>query len=51
MPPEGTKAFLQGAQHPLRQIRGMALLNGVLNDLALAGNMALAFGDVPINLG
>jgi hypothetical protein len=29
----------------------MALLNGVLNDFALAGNMALAFGDVPINVG
>jgi hypothetical protein len=51
VPLEGTKAFLQGAQHPLRQIRGMALLNGVLNDLALAGNMGLAFGDVPINVG
>jgi hypothetical protein len=23
----------------------------LLNDLALAGNMGLAFGDVPINLG
>jgi hypothetical protein len=51
VPLEGTKAFLQGAQHPLRQIGGLALLNGVLNDLALVGNMGLAFGDVAINLG
>jgi hypothetical protein len=29
----------------------MALLNGVPNDLGLPANMALAFGDVPINLG
>jgi hypothetical protein len=39
------------AQHPFCQIRGMALLYGVLNNLALAGNMGLAFGDVLINLG
>ena len=26
----------------------MALLNGVLNDLALAGNISLAFGDVRV---
>jgi hypothetical protein len=51
VPFEGTKAFLHGAQHPLRQIGGPTLLNGVLNDLALAGNMSLAFGDVPINVG
>ena len=51
MPLEGTKAFLQGAQHPFRQIGGLALLNGVLNDLALAGNMGPTFGDVSINLG
>ena len=48
---EGKEAFLQGAQHPLRQIGGMALLNGVLNDLALEGNVAPALGDVPINVG
>jgi hypothetical protein len=51
VPLEGTKTFLQGTQHPFRQIGGLALLNGVLNALALADNMGLAFGNVAINLG
>jgi hypothetical protein len=38
VPLEGAKAFLQSAQQSFRQIGGITLVNGVLNDFALAWN-------------
>ena len=51
MPLEGTKTCLQGSQHRHRDLGGVTFLKRACNDIALAGDTVLAFGDEPISLG
>jgi hypothetical protein len=48
---EGTEASFERMEHRLRQLRGLARVKHVLEHYALAKDMALQFGDVPVGLG
>jgi hypothetical protein len=48
---EGTEACFERMEHRLRQLRGLARVKRELEDYALAKDMALQFGDVPVGLG
>lgn len=48
---EGAEAFFERMEHRLRQLRGLARVKHVLEHYALAKDMALQFGDVPVGLG
>ena len=48
---EGTEASFERMEHRLRQLRRLARVKHVLEHYALAKDMALQFGDVPIGLG
>jgi hypothetical protein len=47
---EAAKAIPQGVQHRYGQFRVVPILDQLLNDLALLGDVSLAFGNVPIDL-
>ena len=47
---EAAKAIPQCVQHRYGQLRVMTILNQLLNDLTLLGDVSLAFGNVPIDL-
>ena len=51
VPLEGTKTCLQGSQHRHGDLGGVTFLKRACNDIALAGDTALAFCDEPISLG
>ena len=48
---EGTEASFERMEHRLRQLRRLARVKHVLEHYALAKDMALQFGDVPVGLG
>ena len=48
---EGTEACFERMEHRLRQLRGLVRVKHVLGHYALAKDMALQFGDVPVGLG
>ena len=48
---EGAEASFERMEHRLRQLRGLARVKRVLEHYALAKDMALQIGDVPIGLG
>jgi hypothetical protein len=48
---EGTEASFERKEHRLRQLRRLAGVKHVLEHYALAKDMALQFGDVPVGLG
>src|SRR5262245_58296178 len=48
---EGAEASFERMEHRLRQLQGLARVKHVLEHYALAKDMALQFGDVPIGLG
>jgi hypothetical protein len=48
---EGEEASFERMEHRLRQLRGLARVKRELEDYALAKDMALQIGDVPIRLG
>ena len=48
---EGAEASFERMEHRLRQLRGLARVKGELDDYALAKDMALQIGDVPVGLG
>ena len=48
---EGTEASCERMEHRLRQLRRLARVKHVLEQYALAKDMALQFGDVPVGLG
>jgi hypothetical protein len=48
---EGTEAPFERMEHRLRQLRRLAGVKHVLEHYALAKDMALQFGDVPVGLG
>ena len=48
---EGTEASFERMEHRLRQLRGLVRVKHVLEHYALAKDMALQFGDVPVGLG
>src|SRR5262245_34803991 len=48
---EGAEASFERMEHRLRQLRGLARVKGELEDYALAKDMALQIGDVPVGLG
>ena len=50
VPLKGTKTYLQSSQHRHRDIGGVTFLKRACNDIALAGDTILAFGDEPISL-
>jgi hypothetical protein len=47
---EGAEAPFKRLEHRLRQLRGLTRVKRVLERYALANDMALQFGDVPIGL-
>jgi hypothetical protein len=48
---EGAEASFERMEHRLGQLRGLARVKHVLEHYALAKDMALQFGDVPVGLG
>jgi len=48
---ESAEAPFERIEHRLRQLRRLARVKHVLEHYALAKDMALQFGDVPIGLG
>ena len=48
---EGAEASFERMEHRLRQLRGLARVKHVLEHYALAKDMALQVGDVPVGLG
>ena len=48
---EGTEACFERMEQRTRQLRGLARVKHVLEHYALAKDMALQFGDLPIGLG
>jgi hypothetical protein len=48
---EGAEASFERMEHRLCQLRGLARVKHVLEDYALAKDMAFQFGDVPVGLG
>jgi len=48
---EGAEASFERMEHRLRQLRGLARVKRVLEHYALAKDMALQVGDVPVGLG
>ena len=48
---EGAEATFERMEHRLRQLPGLARVKRVLEHYALAKDMALQFGDVPVGLG
>src|SRR5262249_36151168 len=48
---EGAEASFERMEHRLCQLRGLARVKRVLEHYALAKDMALQFGDVPVGLG
>ncbi len=48
---EGAEAPFERMEHRLRQLQGLARVKRVLELYALAKDMALQFGDVPVGLG
>jgi hypothetical protein len=48
---KGAEASFERMEHRLRQLRGPARVKRELEDYALAKDMALQFGDVPVGLG
>src|SRR5215831_18998308 len=48
---EGTEASFERMEHRFRQLRRLARVKHVLEHYALAKDMALQFGDVPVGLG
>jgi len=50
VPLEGTKTCLQDPKHRHRNLGAATFLKRACNDIALAGDAVLAFGDEPINL-
>jgi hypothetical protein len=48
---EGAEASFERMEHRLRQLRRLARVKHVLEHYALAKDMALQFGDVPVGLG
>jgi len=48
---EGVEASFERMEHRLRQLRRLARVKHVLEHYALAKDMALQFGDVPIGVG
>ena len=48
---ESAEAPFERIEHRLRQLRGLACVKRVPEHYALAKDMALQFGDVPIRLG
>ena len=45
---EGAEASFERMEHRLRQLRGLARVKRVLEHYALAKDMALQVGDVPV---
>jgi hypothetical protein len=48
---EGAEASFERMEHRLCQLRGLARVKRELEDYALAKDMALQVGDVPVGLG
>jgi hypothetical protein len=48
---EGAEASFEHMEHRLRQLRALARVKRVLEHYALAKDMALQLGDVPVGLG
>jgi hypothetical protein len=48
---EGAEASFERMEHRLCQLRGLGRVKHVLEHYALAKDMALQFGDVPVGLG